>query len=692
MKKFEKPFSSIIIIVGITIISIMSGCSIIPESMPVNSDTGAATVGSEGGTISVGDETSPIYGAKIDIPGGALNEDVKIEIVDGSSEYIDGQDVQLIKFLPEGLEFSEPAIIGLPWSTDNQNSSSSRNYYVNQDEYTIKELEVDDVDIENKITYSIANHFSSFFNKPQYYIIDRSVMINNNEIMAFAHLYTPLSNILPKDKESPYANAEDIVLNNPQGNECMVRLNFDLFRKERGGKDASGRDYYYLMFKARQQFFIKYKQSSEGWEVTVIRYDNPLVSTNSPVEIYKKTGLSQEQLMNDWLSGFPVIARFTKSCFINPDLEISNNDEFDIGVSWTMVKRVHRYFEQDAWTWGFARYSSLFSKNELNKYENDSSKNNIDDNYELDNDPPLMPTNPQPLNFATDVSIDAQLSWESSDPDGDEVFFSVYFGTSNPPPYVGYLENSSTYNPSGLEMEQSYYWQIEAVDEHGATTTGPVWEFTTESESAPLVGCGGVTTVEYEGKTYHTLEIGDQCWLKENLNVGTMIAVTENQTDNGVIEKYCYYDDENYCDQYGGLYQWDELMQYLTKEKTKGICPAGWHVASSDEWKILEGFVDTQYDIGDNVWDNSTWRGYDAGKKLKSASGWFLNSNGTDDYGFSVYPSGYANTPTGFSDKDAGAYIWNSSASARFFAFNNDKISLTRPEKKNGNAVRCIKD
>jgi hypothetical protein len=50
----------------------------------------------------------------------------------------------------------------------------------------------------------------------------------------------------------------------------------------------------------------------------------------------------------------------------------------------------------------------------------------------------------------------------------------------------------------------------------------------------------GVSKVSYEGKTYNTVLIGDQCWLKENLDVGEMIQGASNQTNNSIIEKYCY--------------------------------------------------------------------------------------------------------------------------------------------------------
>src|ERR1035441_9850769 len=85
--------------------------------------------------------------------------------------------------------------------------------------------------------------------------------------------------------------------------------------------------------------------------------------------------------------------------------------------------------------------------------------------------------------------------------------------------------------------------------------------------------CPNVATVDYAGKTYNTVAIGDQCWLKENLDIGTMINSINggtngdgNQTNNGTIEKYCYNDDPANCTKYGGLYQWNEAMQYVTTE------------------------------------------------------------------------------------------------------------------------------
>jgi uncharacterized protein (TIGR02145 family) len=107
--------------------------------------------------------------------------------------------------------------------------------------------------------------------------------------------------------------------------------------------------------------------------------------------------------------------------------------------------------------------------------------------------------------------------------------------------------------------------------------------------------CPGTTAVTYAGKTYNTVQIGSQCWLKENLDVGTMIHGSVDQTNNGILEKYCYNNDPSICEKYGGLYTWDEAMKYSAGAgKVQGICPGGWHIPTLDELKILTASVNNQ--------------------------------------------------------------------------------------------------
>lgn len=99
--------------------------------------------------------------------------------------------------------------------------------------------------------------------------------------------------------------------------------------------------------------------------------------------------------------------------------------------------------------------------------------------------------------------------------------------------------------------------------------------------------CAGVSSFNYGGQTYHTVAIGNQCWMKENLNIGTSINIINNSANNGIIEKYCYNNDAVNCTIYGGLYSYNEAMQYDTIEKVKGICADGWHIPDELEFETL---------------------------------------------------------------------------------------------------------
>lgn len=211
--------------------------------------------------------------------------------------------------------------------------------------------------------------------------------------------------------------------------------------------------------------------------------------------------------------------------------------------------------------------------------------------------------------------------------------------------------------------------------------------------------CPGIPTVIYEGSIYNTVQIGNQCWLKENLNVGTRINGNSEQTDNGVIEKYCYFDNVDSCGLYGGLYQWDEMMAYLNIEGSQGICPAGWHIPSENEWKILEGTVDSQYGIGDPEWNISGWQGYDVGTNLKSTDSWYNNGNGPDNFGFSAFPSGDRfYSCSCFENIGQYAFYWSSYemsdtyAKTRYIYNNDSRVYYSQHNKTNGMSVRCIKN
>jgi uncharacterized protein (TIGR02145 family)/prepilin-type N-terminal cleavage/methylation domain-containing protein len=84
-----------------------------------------------------------------------------------------------------------------------------------------------------------------------------------------------------------------------------------------------------------------------------------------------------------------------------------------------------------------------------------------------------------------------------------------------------------------------------------------------------------------------TVTIGTQIWMQNNMNVGTKIDELNLQTDDDTFEKKCYANDDNNCTIYGGLYQWDEAMQYSLDQGAKGICPVGFHIPTDAEYTTL---------------------------------------------------------------------------------------------------------
>ncbi|UCF12696.1 MAG: tandem-95 repeat protein, partial [Thermoplasmatales archaeon] len=99
------------------------------------------------------------------------------------------------------------------------------------------------------------------------------------------------------------------------------------------------------------------------------------------------------------------------------------------------------------------------------------------------NDPPYVPSNPNPTHGEKSAPINTLLNWTSIDPDGDNVTHDVYFGIINPPPKIISNQTATIYNPGTLAYNRTYYWRIVSFDINGASTSGPIWNFTTEGEN-----------------------------------------------------------------------------------------------------------------------------------------------------------------------------------------------------------------
>ena len=252
---------------------------------------------------------------------------------------------------------------------------------------------------------------------------------------------------------------------------------------------------------------------------------------------------------------------------------------------------------------------------------------------------------------------------------------------------------------TGLYPGTSYFIRAYATNS-GGTAYGNNIFFTSLNSSGYGAPCPGLPTVSYEGKIYHTVQIGTQCWLKENLNVGIRINGSLNQEpSNSTIEKYCFNDLESNCNQFGGLYQWDELMQASVSPGARGICPQNWHIPTDEEWKTLEGTVDSQFPVGDPIWNTTGSRGFDVGINLKSGSGWLGTGNGTDLYGFTAFAGGYRSTTGTFASMSSYGYYWSSSEYfstgtvwIRNLSYDKNNNFRSNSLKQYGYSVRCLED
>jgi uncharacterized protein (TIGR02145 family) len=195
------------------------------------------------------------------------------------------------------------------------------------------------------------------------------------------------------------------------------------------------------------------------------------------------------------------------------------------------------------------------------------------------------------------------------------------------------------------------------------------------------------TVTDRDGNIYHSVVIGTQTWMIENLKAtkykdgsaiaypGSDFTLWANNTDGA----YAWYNnDAAQKDTYGGLYNWYAII-------TGKLCPSGWHIPSNDDWIILE-----------------TYLGNNTGGKLKEAGTvhWQSpNEGATNESGFSALPGGDRTYMGSFeligeSSKwwSSTEYSYNIALSRSLQYFNNAFFHGNDLYKGYGMSVRCLKD
>jgi len=172
---------------------------------------------------------------------------------------------------------------------------------------------------------------------------------------------------------------------------------------------------------------------------------------------------------------------------------------------------------------------------------------------------------------------------------------------------------------------------------------------------------------------YATIVIGDKCWIKDNINTGTRVDANGQETSGSTAkEKYCYNDDPNYCNTYGGLYIW---------EKAKIACPDGWRLPTKEEYQEL---LDYARNSGNELKRSGSHGGTDVSGFDGLLGGYHGHGSNVDEYNY-VEDAGYFWTITENPDDNTEATV--------FKLHDGDNTEFSDVMKKTHAAsVRCIKD
>jgi len=275
-----------------------------------------------------------------------------------------------------------------------------------------------------------------------------------------------------------------------------------------------------------------------------------------------------------------------------------------------------------------------------------------------------------------DFPLNGKIQWRVRDEDSDPIsvnflLMSVQAGGEFALIFEGIRE--SEVDLSGkLDYGTLYKWKIQVTDNLTVVESEPR-VFVTVPKS-----CSGIEDVYYAGRIYTTVQIGIQCWMRQSLDVGEMIPLSQTPSDNGIIEKYCFDDDPENCRIFGALYRWDEIMNYSSEQRGQGICPPGWHVPNNLDWNLLISYL-----------------GNDVGGKLKHMGTEFWkkpNTKATNESGLSFLPNSSNRDIVSIFSSSTG--VWNNE-----FRCNTNRLSsqhnvldtYTQWSSCPNVTVRCIK-
>ena len=226
----------------------------------------------------------------------------------------------------------------------------------------------------------------------------------------------------------------------------------------------------------------------------------------------------------------------------------------------------------------------------------------------------------------------------------------------------------------------------------------PGYAFCNRALGADSMHAGAYKKFTYEGRSYYYLTINGEnqdgkaasvTVMAENLNVGEMVDGNKDQNDDSKIERYCYDNDTTNCVEYGGLYQWAEMMGFndscntkscahLIQENHQGICPDGWRLLTYEDMYVVvhaNGNRNGVADIRSMGFGGFNYSGYGLiGAGLRK-NGKF---NGLETSTYWFYPI------------ENAQYAYRAKSNSMWKDDDKPGIDMANQDKSSGVSVRCV--
>ena len=551
----------------VTIILTLTTCKKKSPSEEITSQptytNGQGIIGPNGGTVLINDASSPLNGAYIFIPQGALDNNIEIKISGAiaGDKFIADSSKLLVKFEPENLLFKTPVKIGIPYQ--NTSDTSNLNIFYYRPDSVVSQIPKYYTDAKNKVVYGETNHFS-------YYTVwdgnrNMNVEMLNVDGKIGARLY--IDDFYQFRTRVIYMLATGFleVWDALKGDPGSINSAFwvSLYKSgyfwdhyetrlvlyvNRGSASKSTGNYFGNVFKPLDAtpryttgtldddgikrwfggkplvfYFDGYTPDPTAkyyvkieWALGTLLNTGDADFTYTPIfdflneanksKISQMTSFSSSNLYNTYIdksyvngNGYATVVTSSATNITQNSAVLGGNvvsdggaTVTDRGVCWGTAINPTTSNNSQSMGSGTGQFSSVVSTFQSNTqyWVRAYASNSVGTSYggniivkttSVTDLPPNPPSNPSPANNATNVSTSTSLSWTCTDPENDPLKFDVYFGTSSNPPLVSSNQSQFTYDPTSLSSSTLYYWKIVVKDDHGNSTPGTIWSFTTGS-------------------------------------------------------------------------------------------------------------------------------------------------------------------------------------------------------------------